>query len=161
MSKSNDNALAPHSIIDGLDLKSLVAKRTRSIMQLQKAAKIAEQTRVDIPDGIAAHGTDALRFTFAAQATMGRDVVFDLKRVEGYRNFCNKLWNAARFVLMQTEGKDIDPKSVLEKTEPADQWIYKRLNIAIESVIDAFESYRYDFAAQAIYNFIWNDYCDK
>ena len=161
MSKSKGNVLDPLDIIDGIDLESLVAKRTSGMMQPQKAAKIAAQTRKEFPDGIAAHGTDALRFTFAAQATMGRDVVFDLKRVEGYRNFCNKLWNAARFVLMQTAGQDIEPKSIPEKTEPADQWIYNKLDIAIESVRDAFESYRFDFAAQAIYEFIWNDYCDK
>ena len=162
MSKSKGNVLDPLDIIDGIDLESLVAKRTSGMMQPQKAAKIAAQTRKEFPDGIAAHGTDALRFTFAAQATMGRDVVFDLKRVEGYRNFCNKLWNAARFVLLQTEGPDkrlVFGYPVAEKSA-ADRWLYGALDRTIRSVREAFDTYRFDFAAQAVYDFIWNQYCD-
>ena len=159
MSKSKGNVLDPLDIIDGIDLESLVAKRTSGMMQPQKAAKIAAQTRKEFPDGIAAHGTDALRFTFAAQATMGRDVVFDLKRVEGYRNFCNKLWNAARFVLMQTEGQTITAAPFAEKSA-ADRWIYGALDRTIAAVREAFATYRFDFAAQAVYEFVWNQYCD-
>ena len=159
MSKSKGNVLDPLDIIDGIDLENLVAKRTSGMMQPQKAAKIEAQTRKEFPDGIAAHGTDALRFTFAAQATMGRDVVFDLKRVEGYRNFCNKLWNAARFVLMQTEGQEIAAAPFAEKSA-ADRWIYGALDRTIAAVREAFASYRFDFAAQAVYEFVWNQYCD-
>lgn len=159
MSKSKGNVLDPLDIIDGIDLENLVAKRTSGMMQPQKAEKIAAQTRKEYPDGIAAYGTDALRFTFAAQATMGRDIVFDTKRVEGYRNFCNKLWNAARFVQMQTAGQTITAAPVKEKSA-ADRWIYGALDRTIRSVREAFDTYRFDFAAQALYDFIWNQYCD-
>ena len=159
MSKSKGNVLDPLDIIDGIDLENLVAKRTSGMMQPQKAAKIEAQTRKEFPDGIAAHGTDALRFTFAAQATMGRDVVFDLKRVEGYRNFCNKLWNAARFVLIQTDGQTITAAPFAEKSA-ADRWIYGALDRTTAAVREAFATYRFDFAAQAVYEFLWNQYCD-
>ncbi len=159
MSKSKGNVLDPLDIIDGIDGEALVAKRTSGMMQPQKAEKIAAQTRKEYPDGIAAYGTDALRFTFAAQATMGRDIVFDTKRVEGYRNFCNKLWNAARFVQMQTAGQTITAAPVKEKNA-ADRWIYGALDRTIRSVREAFDTYRFDFAAQALYDFIWNQYCD-
>jgi len=159
MSKSKGNVLDPLDIIDGIDGEALVAKRTSGMMQPQKAEKIAAQTRKEYPDGIAAYGTDALRFTFAAQATMGRDIVFDTKRVEGYRNFCNKLWNAARFVQMQTAGQTITAAPVAEKNA-ADRWIYGALDRTIRSVREAFDTYRFDFAAQALYDFIWNQYCD-
>ena len=159
MSKSKGNVLDPLDIIDGIDGEALVAKRTSGMMQPQKAEKIAAQTRKEYPDGIAAYGTDALRFTFAAQATMGRDIVFDTKRVEGYRNFCNKLWNAARFVQMQTAGQTITAAPVKEKSA-ADRWIYGALDRTIRSVREAFDTYRFDFAAQALYDFIWNQYCD-
>ena len=162
MSKSKGNVLDPLDIIDGIDGEALVAKRTSGMMQPQKAEKIAAQTRKEYPDGIAAYGTDALRFTFAAQATMGRDIVFDTKRVEGYRNFCNKLWNAARFVLLQTEGPDkrlVFGYPVAEKSA-ADRWLYGALDRTIRSVREAFDTYRFDFAAQAVYDFIWNQYCD-
>ncbi|MFC0034475.1 valine--tRNA ligase [Cardiobacterium valvarum] len=159
MSKSKGNVLDPLDIIDGIDGEALVAKRTSGMMQPQKAEKIAAQTRKEYPDGIAAYGTDALRFTFAAQATMGRDIVFDTKRVEGYRNFCNKLWNAARFVQMQTAGQSITAAPVKEKSA-ADRWIYGALDRTIRSVREAFDTYRFDFAAQALYDFIWNQYCD-
>ena len=159
MSKSKGNVLDPLDIIDGIDGEALVAKRTSGMMQPQKAEKIAAQTRKEYPDGIAAYGTDALRFTFAAQATMGRDIVFDTKRVEGYRNFCNKLWNAARFVQMQTAGQTITAAPVAEKNA-ADRWLYGALDRTIRSVREAFDTYRFDFAAQALYDFIWNQYCD-
>ena len=159
MSKSKGNVLDPLDIIDGIDGEALVAKRTSGMMQPQKAEKIAAQTRKEYPDGIAAYGTDALRFTFAAQATMGRDIVFDTKRVEGYRNFCNKLWNAARFVQMQTAGQTITAAPVAGKNA-VDRWIYGALDRTIRSVREAFDTYRFDFAAQALYDFIWNQYCD-
>ena len=159
MSKSKGNVLDPLDIIDGIDGEALVAKRTSGMMQPQKAEKIAAQTRKEFPDGIAAYGTDALRFTFAAQATMGRDIVFDTKRVEGYRNFCNKLWNAARFVQMQTAGQTITAAPVAGKNA-VDRWIYGALDRTIRSVREAFDTYRFDFAAQALYDFIWNQYCD-
>lgn len=159
MSKSKGNVLDPLDIIDGIDLDSLIAKRTANLMRPQDAPKIAAKTRHDFPEGIPACGTDALRFTFAAQATMGRDVVFDIQRVEGYRNFCNKLWNAARFVLMQTADKTINAAAFAEK-DAADRWIYAELAETITAVREAFATYRFDFAAQAIYEFIWNKYCD-
>ena len=159
MSKSKGNVMDPLDIIDGIDLDSLIAKRTSGLMQPQLAEKIAAQTRKEFPDGISAHGTDALRFTFAILATSGRDIAFDLHRLEGYRNFCNKLWNAARFVLMQTEGKGVQAVEVAQKSA-ADRWIYAALDKTITGVHDAFKTYRFDLAAQALYEFIWNAYCD-
>ncbi len=157
MSKSKGNVLDPLDLIEGIDLESLVSKRTASLMQPRMAPAIDKATRKEFPDGIPAFGTDALRFTFAALATTGRDIRFDLGRIEGNRNFCNKLWNAARFVLMQTEGGEI----VASKSPGAiDQWILSRLNNVILEVEQQLCAYRLDLAAQALYEFIWNEYCD-
>ena len=157
MSKSKGNVLDPLDLIDGIDLEHLIQKRTSGLMQPQMAPAIERLTRKEFPDGIQPFGTDALRFTFAALATTGRDIRFDLGRIEGYRNFCNKLWNAARFVLMQTEGK-----SVKAIAEPGviDRWIVSRMNRMINEVETHFADYRLDLAAQALYEFIWNEYCD-
>jgi valyl-tRNA synthetase len=161
MSKSKGNVLDPIDVIDGIDLESLVAKRTRGMMQPQLAARIEKITRKNFPDGIPAYGTDALRFTFAALAATGRDIKLDAGRIEGYRNFCNKLWNAARYVLMNTEGQDCGTSPGSEiKLSLADRWIRSRLQHTISNVTDAIEGYRFDHAAQAIYEFTWNEYCD-
>lgn len=158
MSKSKGNVIDPIDVIDGIDLASLLEKRTENMMLPQLADKIKKQTRKEFPDGIPACGTDALRFTFAAQATMGRDVVFDISRVEGYRNFCNKLWNAARFALMQTESKAISKPDALH--DAADIWISAKCDEMVATVREAIETYRFDFAANAIYDFIWHHFCD-
>jgi valyl-tRNA synthetase len=160
MSKSKGNVLDPIDLIDGIDLESLVQKRTSGMMQPQLAEKIAKQTRKEFPDGIPAFGTDALRFTYAALASTGRDVNFDLKRVEGYRNFCNKLWNAARYVLMNTEGEDVGIGSKDIELSAADKWIKSRLQETIKTVHKAIKGYRFDLMATAIYEFVWHDYCD-
>ncbi len=158
MSKSKGNVLDPIDVIDGIDLESLVAKRTSGMMQPHLAKKIEKQTRKNFPDGIPAYGTDALRFTFASQASTGRDIVLSLQRIEGYRNFCNKLWNASRYVLMNTEGKDCS--AAADALSVADRWILSRLQYTAEEVASAIEGYRFDHAAQAIYEFTWNEYCD-
>jgi len=160
MSKSKGNVLDPIDLIDGIDLESLVAKRTGAMMQPHKAKAIEKITRKAFPDGIAAYGTDALRFTFAALASPGRDVRFDLGRVEGYRNFCNKLWNAARFTLMQVGDDYLPvPDSDMERS-PADRWIVSRLQRLEAEVAKQFEAYRFDLAAKAIHDFIWHYFCD-
>ncbi|MRH77809.1 valine--tRNA ligase [Spiribacter sp. C176] len=160
MSKSKGNVLDPIDIIDGIDLESLVQKRTTGLMQPQRAPAIEKQTRKAFTNGISPHGTDALRFTFASLATTGRDVVFDMGRVDGYRNFCNKLWNAARYVLLNTEEQDCGANDEAVMLGSADRWIISRLQTTEKTVIEALETYRMDLAAQAIYEFLWDEYCD-
>jgi valyl-tRNA synthetase len=161
MSKSKGNVLDPLDLIDGIELEPLVKKRTSGLMQPQMAPAIEKATRREFPDGIPAYGTDALRFTFAAMATTSRDVRFDLGRIEGNRNFCNKLWNAARFVLMQTEGQEARPDTQ-DGRRPGviDRWIVSRLNRMVGEVENHVAAYRLDLAAQALYEFTWNEYCD-
>jgi len=157
MSKSKGNVLDPLDLIEGIELEALVSKRTSSLMQPRMAPAIEKATRQEFPDGIPAFGTDALRFTFAALATTGRDIRFDLGRIEGNRNFCNKLWNAARFVLMQTGDNDI---TAANSPGVIDQWILSRLSHVIREVDEHLCGFRLDLASQALYEFIWNEYCD-
>jgi len=157
MSKSKGNVLDPIDLIDGIDLETLVNKRTSSMMQPQQAAKIEKATRKQFPDGIPGYGTDALRYTFYSLASTGRDIKFDLGRMEGFRNFCNKLWNAARYVLMNTES--FDPAAPSQRSE-ADEWILSRLQTTMTETAGSIEQYRFDHAAQTLYDFVWNEYCD-
>ena len=160
MSKSKGNVLDPLDLIDGVDLETLVQKRTTGLMNPKQAAKIEKSTRKEFPEGIQAYGTDAVRFTFCALANTGRDIKFDMKRVEGYRNFANKIWNATRFVMMNCEEQVIGQTERQDLWELPEQWIVSRLQKAEAAVQQAFATYRLDLAAQAIYEFIWNEYCD-
>ena len=160
MSKSKGNVLDPIDIIDGIDLETLVKKRTTGMMQPGLAAKIEKATRKEFPEGIEPHGTDALRFTFASLASTGRDINFDMNRIAGYRNFCNKLWNAARYVLMNTENQDTGIDNADIELSLADRWILSQLQTTKQTVTAALDNYRFDHAAQGIYEFIWNNYCD-
>jgi valyl-tRNA synthetase len=160
MSKSKGNIIDPLDLIDGIEVDALIAKRTTGLMQPQMKNAIEKATRKQFPQGIPAYGTDALRFTFAALATMGRDIRFDLGRVEGYRNFCNKLWNAARYVLMNTEEHAASLAEGAGDLTVADRWIRGRLGVAVQSVRANLAAYRFDLAAQSIYEFVWYEYCD-
>ena len=162
MSKSKGNVLDPLDLIDGIDLDTLVDKRTRGLMQPQKEKQIGKRTRKEFPDGINAYGTDALRFTFLSLASTGRDIKWDMGRIEGYRNFCNKIWNAARYVLMNTENQDcgLDADSGEVTLSLADRWIVSALQRAETEVTEALDQFRFDVASHAAYEFIWNEYCD-
>ncbi|MCK6158997.1 valine--tRNA ligase [Moraxella osloensis] len=165
MSKSKGNVLDPIDLIDGIDLETLVAKRTTGLMNPKDAQKIEKATRKEFADGIPAFGTDALRFTFTSLASTGRDINFDLKRIEGNRNFCNKIWNATRFVLMNCVDKEgnalnIDKTANTALWELPEQWIMSRLNSTVKAIHEHMSQYRFDLVSQDIYEFIWNEYCD-
>ena len=160
MSKSKGNILDPIDLIDGISLEALTSKRTADLMQPQLKQKIERHTRESFPNGIAGFGTDALRFTFYSLASTGRDIKFDLGRTEGFRNFCNKIWNAARYVLMNSEEKQLANSLDSKNLSISDRWIISRFERAIKQVDLAMESYRFDLASQQLYEFIWNEYCD-
>ncbi|NMY49895.1 valine--tRNA ligase [Pseudomonas sp. WS 5011] len=159
MSKSKGNVLDPLDIVDGITLDELLEKRTSGMMQPKLAEKIAKQTRAEFPEGIAAYGTDALRFTNLALASTGRDIKFDMGRVEGYRNFCNKIWNAANFVLENTDGQDTGVNGEPVELSSVDRWIISSLQRTEAEVTRQLDAFRFDLAAQALYEFIWDEYC--
>ncbi|MDP5054972.1 MAG: valine--tRNA ligase, partial [Congregibacter sp.] len=161
MSKSKGNVLDPIDLIDGIDLHSLIEKRTSGLMQPQQAERIREATQRQFPEGINAYGTDALRFTFYSLAATGRDIKFDIGRIEGFRNFCNKIWNAARYVMMNCENRDcgLDP-SLPVTLGTSERWIESELQRSLERFRKAIADYRFDLASQTLYDFIWNEYCD-
>ncbi|MFG0420154.1 valine--tRNA ligase [Pseudomonas sp. zjy_8] len=159
MSKSKGNVLDPLDIVDGITLDELLEKRTSGMMQPKLAEKIAKQTRAEFPDGIASYGTDALRFTFCSLATTGRDVKFDMGRVEGYRNFCNKLWNAANFVIENTDGQDTGVNGEEVELSSVDRWIISQLQRTEAEVTRQLDAFRFDLATQALYEFVWDQYC--
>lgn len=160
MSKSKGNVIDPLDMIDGISLPELLEKRTGNMMQPQLAEKIAKRTEAQFPEGIVAHGTDALRFTLAALASTGRDINWDMRRLEGYRNFCNKLWNASRFVLMNTEDKDCGFNGGELELSLADRWVLGQFEETVKAVRQAMDSYRFDLAANTLYEFTWNQFCD-
>ena len=160
MSKSKGNVIDPLDMIDGISLPELLEKRTGNMMQPQMAEKIAKRTEKQFPEGIEAHGTDALRFTLAALASTGRDINWDMKRLSGYRNFCNKLWNASRFVLMNTEEKDCGQNGGEMEFSLADRWILAEYNNTVKAYREALDTYRFDIASNILYEFTWNQFCD-
>ncbi|AJJ09778.1 valine--tRNA ligase [Yersinia rohdei] len=160
MSKSKGNVIDPLDMVDGISLEELLEKRTGNMMQPQLADKIRKRTEKQFPNGIEPHGTDALRFTLAALASTGRDINWDMKRLEGYRNFCNKLWNASRFVLMNTEGQDCGQHGGEMVLSLADRWILAEFNQTIKAYREAMDTYRFDLAAGILYEFTWNQFCD-
>lgn len=160
MSKSKGNVIDPLDMIDGISLEELLEKRTGNMMQPQLAEKIRKRTEKQFPEGIEAHGTDALRFTLAALASTGRDINWDMKRLQGYRNFCNKLWNASRFVLMNTEGQDCGQNGGEMSLSLADRWILAEFNQTVKAYREALDTHRFDIAANILYEFTWNQFCD-
>lgn len=160
MSKSKGNVIDPLDMIDGISLDGLLDKRTSGMMQPKEAAKIAKRTKAEFPQGIESHGTDALRFTLTALASTGRDINWDMRRLEGYRNFCNKLWNASRYVLMNTEEQDCGQSGNDMTLSLADKWIIGQFEQTVKAMLEAMQSYRFDIASQVIYEFTWNQFCD-
>ena len=160
MSKSKGNIIDPLDLIDGITLNQLIEKRTSGLMRPEDARSIEQDTRKDFPDGIAPFGTDALRLTFAAMATTGRDIRFDLGRIGGYRNFCNKIWNASRFVKLMADKHGFSEEKNNLVANPAEHWIYSKLKKTLANVKENFDLYRFDLASNSIYEFIWDDYCD-